>query len=117
MHVHVNRLISLIILECRSIKTDSDKAVQSESFLFITRVPFSKRKSLATISIDIQRHIVTYYFHSYGKFISTMSDLRFCFEFSIVHCMDKQYSLANKVSSQTAHSDILVSLVKLYYLI
>ena len=38
MHVHVNRLTSLIILECRSIKTDSDKAVQFESFSFITRL-------------------------------------------------------------------------------
>ena len=61
MHVHVNRLISLIILECRKIKTDADKAVQSKSFSFITRVPFSKRKSLATISVDIQRlmHIIS----------------------------------------------------------
>ena len=49
------RLISPIILECRSIKTDSDKTVQSESFSFFTRVPFSKRKSLTSISIAIQR--------------------------------------------------------------
>ena len=35
-------------------KLDSDKTVQSESS-FVTKISSSKRESLATISIDIQR--------------------------------------------------------------
>ena len=48
------RLISQIVPECWSMKIDPDKAVQSESS-FVTRVPFSKRKLLATIFIGVQR--------------------------------------------------------------
>ena len=55
MHAHMCRLISPIILECRSMKTDSEYFVQSESLSFVTRVPFSKWKSLATISVAVQR--------------------------------------------------------------
>ena len=38
-----------------TVSSDSDKTVRFESFLFVTRVPFSKGKSLAAISTDIQR--------------------------------------------------------------
>ena len=64
-------------------KTDSDKTVKS--FSFVTRVPFSTRKSLTTI--DARLH--AYYFHSYGRFIAARSDLSVCCEFSQSRCMDK----------------------------
>ena len=54
MLAHVYRLISPITLECRSMKIDSDKTVQYESFSFVTGVSFSKRKSLATLSTEEQ---------------------------------------------------------------
>ena len=50
----VYRLITPIIMECRSTKIDFDKTVQSESSC-ATRVPFSKRKSFITKPIDEQR--------------------------------------------------------------
>ena len=54
---HVYRLISPIIEKCKSTKTDSDKTVQSESSSFVTRVLFSKRKSLAFTQFLLRKNM------------------------------------------------------------
>ena len=52
VHAYVYRLMSPIIMDSRSMKTHSYKTVQFESFSFVTRVPFSTRKSLTTTDVQ-----------------------------------------------------------------
>ena len=87
MLAHVYRLINQIIPECWSMKIDSDKAVQSESLRLLQGYLLASGNYWLLYLLAYKgehARVHTYYFLSYRKFISMLSDLSFAFRTSAV---------------------------------